>query len=143
MQKCLYPLFQNQYPTSCCPRFSENYLNPQVRINKTVNKHTVITIFLWTPKGFIPSESLELSPKSVYFTMVVEKFLIYSAKTNANTFVSQKKIEYVQFYSCPQAKLSPRVLIIIPQANGNCPFHQSSIFRRYFFLSRKRGRGFM
>ena len=26
--------------TFCCPLFSENYLNPQVRINKIVNKYT-------------------------------------------------------------------------------------------------------
>ena len=51
----------------CCPLFLEEYLNPQLRINKMVNKHTVdyhpsplpLTsrihplIFLWTPKGFI------------------------------------------------------------------------------------------
>ena len=39
--------------------------------------------------------------------MVAEKFQIYSVMTTANTFVSQK-IESVQFYSCSQAKLSPR-----------------------------------
>ena len=27
-------------PTFCCFRFSENYLNPQVRINKILNKYT-------------------------------------------------------------------------------------------------------
>ena len=37
-------------------------------------------------------------PKPVYSTMVAEKFQIYSVKTTANTFVSQK-IESVQFYS--------------------------------------------
>ena len=55
----------------CCPLFLEEYLNPQLRINKMVNKHTVdyhpsplpLTsrihplIFLWTPKGFISPES--------------------------------------------------------------------------------------
>ena len=55
-----------------CPLFSENYLTLQVRINKTVNKHTVDyhpspsqliskihpLIFLRTPKGFISSKSL-------------------------------------------------------------------------------------
>ena len=34
-------LFQNQSPIFCCPLFSVNYLNPQARINKMVNKHTV------------------------------------------------------------------------------------------------------
>ena len=41
VQSCLYILFQNQSAIFCCTLFSENYLNPQVRINKTVNKHTV------------------------------------------------------------------------------------------------------
>ena len=58
-------------PILYCPLFSENDLNPQVRINKMVNKHTVdyhpspsqlisrihTLIFLWTPKGFISPES--------------------------------------------------------------------------------------
>ena len=45
--------------------------------------------------------------------MVAKKFQIYSVKTTANTFVSQK-IESVQFYWCPQAKLSPRFLSLSP-----------------------------
>ena len=44
----LIPVYRGVYihyfkispPTFCCPHFSENYLNPQVRINKIVNKHT-------------------------------------------------------------------------------------------------------
>ena len=40
VQSCLYPLFQNQYPHFMFSLFSENYLNPQVKINKMV-KHTV------------------------------------------------------------------------------------------------------
>ena len=64
-------LFQNQSPIFCCPLFSENYLNPQARINKIVNKHAVdyhpspsqliskihTLIFLCTRKGFISPES--------------------------------------------------------------------------------------
>ena len=71
VQRCLYSLFQNQSPIFCCPFFSENYLNTQVRINKMVNKYTVDyhpspsqiisrihpLIFLWTPKGCISPES--------------------------------------------------------------------------------------
>ena len=33
--------FKINPPIFCCPLFSENYLNPQVRINKMENKHTV------------------------------------------------------------------------------------------------------
>ena len=64
-------LFQNQSPIFCCPLFSENYLNPQARINKMVNKHAAgyhpspsqlisriyTLVFLWIPKGFISPES--------------------------------------------------------------------------------------
>ena len=47
--------------------------------------------------------------------MVKEKIQIYSVKTTADIFVSQK-IEPVQFYSCPQAKLLPgRRELSIPQ----------------------------
>ena len=63
--------FKINLPIFCCRLFSENYLNPQVRINKMVNKHTVNyhpspsqlisrinpLIFLWTPNGFISQES--------------------------------------------------------------------------------------
>ena len=46
--------------------------------------------------------------------MVAEKFQIYSVKTTVNTLMSQK-IESVQFYSCPLAKLSPRFLSLSPR----------------------------
>ena len=49
--------------------------------------------------------------------MVAENFQIYSVKTTANTFVSQK-IESAQFYSSPQAKLSPRFLSLSPRQTG-------------------------
>ena len=49
--------------------------------------------------------------------MIAEKFQIYSVKITANTFVNQK-IESVQFYSCPQAKLSPRFLSLSPRLTG-------------------------
>ena len=61
----------NLPPIFCCPLFSENYLNPKVRIKKIVNKYPVNyhhaslsqlisrihpLIFLWTPKVFISPE---------------------------------------------------------------------------------------
>ena len=62
--------FKINFPVFCCTLFSEYYLNPQVRINKMPNKHTINyhsspsqlisrthpLIFLWTPKGFISHE---------------------------------------------------------------------------------------
>ena len=65
------PYFKINVPIFCCPLFFEECLNPQVRINKMENEHTVdyhlrpskLTsrihplIFLWTPKRFISPES--------------------------------------------------------------------------------------
>ena len=49
--------------------------------------------------------------------MVAEKFQIYSVKTTANTFVSQK-IKSVRILLMPQAKVSPRFLSLSPRQTG-------------------------
>ena len=86
------PYFKINAPIFCFHLFSQNYLNPQARFNKMVNKYTVdyrhspsqltsrihLLIFLWTPKGLI--SLLEIVSKPVYSTMVAEKFQIYSVK---------------------------------------------------------------
>ena len=69
--------------------------------------------------------------------MVAEKFQIYSVKTTANTFVSQK-IESVQFYSCPQAKLSLRFLSLSPRQTEIAHYSRTAYSEDIFFLSRKR-----
>ena len=139
--------FKINAPIFWCPPFSENYLNPQVRINKIVNKHSVdyysslsqLTsrihplIFLWTSKGFISPESylnfflnLHISP----WLRKSFKFLIL--RLLANTSVSQK-IEVIYFYSCPQVKLSHRFLSSPPgRRNLRIPPKQRFL-KIYFF----------
>ena len=68
--------------------------------------------------------------------MVAEKFQIYSVKITVNTFVSQT-IEFVQFYSCLQAKLSPR-FYHYPSDRRELPIPPEQ-----HFLSRKRGERIM
>ena len=154
MQRCLYPLFQNPPPqVFCCLLLSENHLNPQVKINKMVNKHTehyhrspsqLISrihpfIFPCTFKGFISSESLNFFPKPVYSTMVVEKFQIYSVRLLTNTFVRQK-IESVHFYSWLQAKLSPRILSFSLRQK-EVAHSSEQRFLNTFIAEQKRGKG--
>ena len=88
-----------------------------------VNKHTVDyqpsssqlvsrihpLVFLWTPKAFIFPESF----LNFFLNLYVPPWLLKSFKLTvlrllANIFVCQK-VEFVHFYSCPQAKLSPSV----------------------------------
>ena len=117
MQRCLYPLFQNHAslpsPIFCCPLFSENYVNPQVRINKMVNKHTIDyhpspsalisrihrLIFLWAPKGFISPESFLNFFLNLYIPPWLHKSFKFTVlRLLKNTIVSQKN-EPVHFYS--------------------------------------------
>ena len=94
--------FKINSPIFCSPLFSENYLNPQARINKTVKKHTVdyhpspsqliSMIHSLTPsKGFISQESLlNFFPEPVYCTMVEKKFQIYSVKITGKYICDSK-----------------------------------------------------
>ena len=98
-------------------------------------------IFLWTPKGFISSESFLNFFLNLYIPPWLRKsFIFIVLRLLANIFVSQK-IESVHFYSCSPSKTLPQVFIIIPQAKGNCLFLPNFIFWRYFFFSRIGGRG--
>ena len=72
--------------------------------------------------------------------MVAKKFQIYSVKTTANTFVSQK-IESVQFYSCPQAKLSPRLLSLSPRQTGIAHYSYTAFSEDIFSCAERGWRG--
>ena len=67
--------------------------------------------------------------------MVAEKFQIYSAEITANRLVSQK-IESVQFYSYPQAKLSPRLSSLSP-GRRESPISPKQHFLKIFFPEQK------
>ena len=73
--------FQNQCTTFCCRLFHENYLNPQVKINKgyTLSYFYISHIFIFL-EVYLSRIFLEFFPKLAYSTMVVEKFQSYSVK---------------------------------------------------------------
>ena len=99
----------------------------------------LIITFLWTPRGFSLRVFLEFSPKFVYSTMVAEKLQVYSAKITANTFANQK-IESVHFYSCPQAKLSPRFLSLSSRQTGIAHSSWTAFFEDIFPEEKEGGR---
>ena len=132
-------LFQNQSPIFWGPLFSESYLNPQARINKIVNKHTVdyhpspsqlisrihTLIFLWKPKGFISPESFLNFFLNLYVPPLLRKSFKFSVTITANTFVSQK-IESVQ------AKLYRRFLSLSSRQKGISHSSQTVFFEDIF-----------
>ena len=72
--------------------------------------------------------------------MIAEKFQVYSVKTTVNTFVTQK-IESLQFYSCPQAKLSHRFLSFAPRQWGIAHSSQAVFPEDIFSGAERGGRG--
>ena len=144
--------FKINAPIFCRPHLSENDLNPQFRINKIVNKKTVdyhpspskLTsrihplIFLLTPKGFISPEFFLNFFLNLYIpTWLRKSFKFMVLRLLANTFVSQK-IEFVHFTHAPKQN-SPLGFYHYPQAEGNYPYLQNSVFGRSIFFPAERG----
>ena len=151
------PCFKINAPIFSCLLFSENHLNPQVRINKMVNKHTVdykpstwqLTsrihplIFLWTPKGFFSPESFLIFSETGIPPWLRKSFkFIVSLRLPVNTFVSQK-IESVHFYPSPQAELSTRNFVITPMQKKITHSSRTAFSKDLFFPLQKGGRRIM
>ena len=149
-------LFQNQSPIFCCPLFSVSYLNPQARINKMVNKHTVnyhpspsqlisrihTVMFPWTPKGFISPESFLNFFLNPYIPVWLRKSFKFILLRLLQIHLWVKQIESVHFYSCHQAKLSARFLSLSRRETGIAYFSRTA-FLEYIFSWGERGEGIM
>ena len=141
-------LFQNQSPIFCCPLFSENYLNPQARINKMVNKHTVDyhpsssqlisrihpLIFLWTPKGHISPESFLNFFLNLYIPPWLRKSFKFIVLRLLQIHLRVKKLKLFIFTHAPPppAKLSPWFLSLSSRQTGIAHSSRTAFFLRYF-----------
>ena len=149
------PYFKINGAIFCCLIFSENYLNPQVRINKMVYRHIeyhpspsqlisrcIRPIFLWTLKGFISPESFSNFFLNLYIPPWLRKsFKFVVLRLLANTFMSQK-IESVH-YSCSQAKLSLRFLSSPPRQKEIIHSSRTEFSEDLFFPQQKGGERIM
>ena len=114
-------LFQNQSLIFCCPLFSENYLNPQARINKIVNKHAVdyhpspsqliskihTLIFLWKPKGFISPESSLNFFLNLYIPPWLRKSFKFTVLRLLQIHLQVKKLNLFIFTHAPKQNFPP------------------------------------
>ena len=149
------PYFKVNVPIFCCPLFFEEYLNPQVRINKMVSEYSVnchtspsgLTLRIQPLSyfsGFLWGLSLsrifdEFVLKHVYPTMIGKIFKFMVLRLLDNVFVSEK-IKSINFYSCPQAKLSARFSSSPPRQKEITHFPKAAFCENLFSRSRK-GRG--
>ena len=146
-------LLQNQCPHFLLsPLFFEEYLKPQVRINKTVNKHTVnylpstsqltsrifLVKFMWTTAGFISPEFLNFSLNLYIPPWLRKNFKLMVLRLLANTFVSQKS-ESVHFYPCLQVQLSRRFLSLPPRQKEITHSSRKAFSEDLFFPQQKGG----
>ena len=70
--------------------------------------------------------------------MVAKKFQIYSVNIT-DKYIYESKIEFVHFYSCPQAKLSFRFLTLPPRLKEITHSSQTAFSEDLFSPSRKEG----
>ena len=70
--------------------------------------------------------------------MVAKSFKFMVLRLLAKSFVNQK-VESVHFYSCPQAKLSPRFSSLPPRQKEITHSSQTAFSKNLFFPSRKKG----
>ena len=114
-------------------------LNPQVRINKMVNEHTVdyypslseLTswihplIFLWTSRGLYSLQNIfEFFLKPVYCTIVAEKFKIHGVKITGKCICESKKMNLFIFTCVPKLPLQAGDSFPFPPHNVFCIFSQ-------------------
>ena len=128
VQSVCIPYFKINTLIYCCPRLFEEYLNPQVRINKMVNDHSVNyhpnlsglisqidpLKFLWIHYRFISLRIFVEFFSNLYIPLLlgkIFKFMVFRSLENA--FLSQK-IGSIHCYWCPPSKTFPQVLIITP-----------------------------
>ena len=154
VQRCLYPLFQNQRHHFLLLPFFEEFLNPQARINIMLNEHTVdyhpspseLTsrihplIFLWTPKEFSSLKYILNFFSNLYIPPWLRKSFKFTVLILLeNTFVSQKK-GISSFLIIPQSKTLPQVLIITSPGRRKLPISpEQRFFENLFFPSTKGG----
>ena len=131
MQVCIdayIPYFKLNASNFCCPLFFEEYLNPQVKISKMGNEHTVyyhpspseltsrihLLIYQWSPKRLISQEFSWIISQTCIFLSdrilsgALEKFQVYGIKIALrlleDTFVRQKIDWIFSFLHNPPSK---------------------------------------
>ena len=126
VQRCLYPLFQNQRLHFCCPLFFEEYLNPQVRITKIVNEHTVD--YHPSPSGL--TSRIHPLKFLCFYCFSVFMFQIYGVKITRK-YICKSKKWICSFLLTLLSKVLPQVRIT-PKQKQITHFSRTDFFEIYF-----------
>ena len=155
--RCLQPLFQNQISFILLPLFFKEYLHPQVRVNKMLNKHSAN--YHSSPSGLSSRIHPPIFLKSLHASYLSKIFVQFCLTCISHPgweifsnlwcwdywkiYFACQKIESRYFYSCLPKQNSPPGSYHHFQAEVNS--HSSSrcsvFFRKSVSPSAKRGRG--
>ena len=140
MQRCLYPLFQNQSShfllSSLFWKLSQPLGQDQQNSKQTYCQLSII-IFLWTPKSFISPESFLNFLVSLHIPQWLPKSFKFIVLRLLQIHLWVKKLNLFNFTHAPKQN-SPPGFYHYPPGRQELPIFPNSIFWRYFFLSRKR-----
>ena len=99
-------------------------------------------MFLWIPKGFISLESFSNFFINLYILPWLRKGFRFIVLRLLKIYFWIKIFKLFIFTHALKHK-SPQVFIIIPQADGNCPFLPNSVFPKMFFPEQKKEKRIM
>ena len=104
VQRCLYPLFQNQSPhfllSSLFWKLSQP-LGQDQQNSKTYCRLSII-VFLWTPKGFISPESFLNFPQNLYISPWLRKSFKFIVLRLLQIHLWVKKLNLFNFTHGPK-----------------------------------------
>ena len=135
------PYFKISAPLFCCHLLFKEYLNPQVRIKKIVNKHSTDQ----HPSSFRinfkdTTTYFHGYPFGVYLSLeLLLDFQTHLVRLTGKCILKSKNIESRYFYTCPRAKLSPRFLSRLSGRGKLLIPHRQHFFSKIYPSSKKRG----
>ena len=143
MQRCLYPLFQNQSPhfllSSLFWKLSQP-LGQDQQNSKQIYCQLPIIIFLWTPKGFISPESFLNFLLNLYIPPWLQKSFKFIVLTYCK-YICESKNWICSFLLMPPSKTLPQVFIIIPRQRGIAHSSRTAFSENILSWSERGGKG--
>ena len=141
VQRCLYPLFQNQSPhfllSSLFWKLSQP-LGQDQQNSKTYCRLSII-VFLWTPKGFISPESFLNFLQNLYISPWLRKSFKFIVLRLLQIHLWVKKLNLFNFTHAPKQN-SPPGFYHYPPGRRELRIPPEQHFLKIFFPEQKGGR---
>ena len=144
MQRCPYPLFQNQSPhfllSSLFWKLSQPLGQDQQNSKQTYCQLPII-IFLWTPKGFISPESFLNFLLNLYIPPWLPKSFKFIVLRLLQIHLWVKKLNLFNFTHAPKQNSTPGSFSLSPRQIGIAHSSRTPFSEDIFSWAERGGRG--